>query len=246
MATYAPLLEPWLVEGGYPYVVRDGAGELAGVGLAFNTATAPEAAWADPFVGPRLRHARDRFPGEAVVWHGATTAFEDDTGAVQGLLGIGGYSSTATPNPVASYIVITPSRPAAVAFAEAVRAVRIPELDATAADGTPIQVHVIDHGRGGLVQSIHTTVYAELGLPPSPVIPRPRLQDPTESDQPASPRDRQRAGSAAGGARRPLARDVRPGGPAGSQRERNGHSGQGAASPAPGRDRRRVAGADER
>jgi hypothetical protein len=176
LAAYAPLLEPWLDDGDWPYVVRDSTDRLAGVGLAFNSTTAPDAAWRDPFVGPRLEHARTHFAGEAVVWHSAVNCSEDPTGAVQGLLGIGAYTATSTPNPAASYIVITPSRPAAVAFATAARAVRVPELDAVAADGTPVQVHVIDHGEGGLVQSIHRTVYGELGLPPAPVVPQQRSE----------------------------------------------------------------------
>lgn len=68
---------------------------------------------------------------------------------------------------MASYIVVTPTTPSAVAFAAAVSAVRIPELDARLADGAIVQVHVINHGPAGLVEHIHRTVYAELGLPPA-------------------------------------------------------------------------------
>jgi hypothetical protein len=153
--------------------VRHATGTLAGVGLAFSTASAAEQAWRDPFVGPRLAHARAYHAGPALVWHCSVSVDEDPTGAVQGLLGIGGYLATATPNPVASYIAVTPSRLEALAFAAAVSAVHVPELDAVLADGSPIQVHVINHGTAGLVQHIHRTVYAELGLPESRT-PSPR------------------------------------------------------------------------
>jgi hypothetical protein len=177
LAAYLPLLEPWLAtDPPSCYVVRHAAGAVAGVGLAFSTATAPDRAWRDPFVGPRLAHARANHAGPVLVWHCSVSVDEDPTGAVQGLLGIGGYLATSTPNPVASYIGVTPSRPEAVAFAAAVSAVHVPELDAVLADGSAIQVHVINHGPAGLVQHIHRTVYAELGLPESRA-PSPRATD---------------------------------------------------------------------
>ncbi len=162
---YLPMLEPWLHPGGPGvYVVRHAGGAIAGIGVAFSSTHAPDAAWEDPFVGPRLAHARDHVAGAAVVWHCSVTADEDPGGAVQGLLGIGGYLVTDTPNPVASYVVVTPTVPAALQFAAAVGGVRLGDLDARLADGRAVQVHVINHGPAGMVEHIHRTVYQELGL----------------------------------------------------------------------------------
>jgi hypothetical protein len=165
IAPYLPLLAPWFEhEPEAFYVIRSMDQSIAGVGLAFNARTASKRALADPFVGARLAHARATFNGDVVVWHSQVTFDEDPTGAVQGLIGIGGYEYTGTPNPVASYLIITPSRPAALAFAAAVGAGPEPSLDLTLPDGTPMETHIIDHGRGGLVGSIRRNVYAELGL----------------------------------------------------------------------------------
>jgi hypothetical protein len=162
---YLPLYEPWFDhEPEAFYVVRGIDGQIAGIGLAFNARTASRRAHADPFVGPRLAHARQRFDADVVVWHSQVTLDDDPTGAAQGLIGIGGYEYTGTTNPVASYLLITPERPSAVDFAAAVGAVHEPSLDVDLPDGTPRHVFVIDHGDGGLIGSIRRNVYGELGL----------------------------------------------------------------------------------
>jgi hypothetical protein len=162
---YLPLLIPWFEhEPESFYVIRSVEQGIAGVGLAFNARTASKRALADPFVGPRLAHARENFDGDVVVWHSQVTFDEDPIGAVQGLIGIGGYEYTGASNPVASYLIITPSRPSATAFAAAVGAVAAPSLDVVLPNGTPMQVHIIDHGPSGLVGSIRRNVYRELGL----------------------------------------------------------------------------------
>jgi hypothetical protein len=112
-----------------------------------------------------------------VIWLCSETVDEDPAGHVQGLLGIGGHLVTATRNPVASYIPISPDQPEAVAFARESNGVHIPELDTVLDDGSPLHTYCIGDGPGGVVERIHRTVYAELGIPYNRVLPTrgPRL-----------------------------------------------------------------------
>ena len=184
MAPYLPMLERWLrPDTTGAYVVRGADSAVRGFGLAFSTAAAPDLAWSDPVLGPRVAHARSAVAGDALVWSCAVALEDDPAGAVQGLLGVGGYLTTDTPNPVASYIPINPAKQQALAFARAVSAVHVPELDTVLADGSPVQVHVINHGPAGMVEHIHRTVYAELGLPDAgPTVGRSDDRPPLDPD----------------------------------------------------------------
>ena len=159
-------LRRWLDARPCPvFVVRDEQRAVVGVALAFSTATAAPEAWTDDDVGRFLRHAAEHVNGDAVIWLCSETVDDDPAGRVQGLLGVGGYVFTHTPNPAGSYIPITPDQPEAVDFARESGAVHAPELDTVLSDGSPLHTYVLGDGRGGVFERIHRTVYAELGLP---------------------------------------------------------------------------------
>ena len=166
LAPNAGRLRRWLEALPCPvFVVRDAHRAVAGVGLAFSTATAGPDAWADPDVGRWLRHAADSVEGDTVIWLCSETVGDDPAGLVQGLLGVGGYLFTHSANPAASYIPITPDQPEAVAFARESGARHLPELDTTLDDGSPLHTYVIHDGPGGVYERLHRRVYAELALP---------------------------------------------------------------------------------
>ncbi|HXS64853.1 MAG TPA: AAA family ATPase [Streptosporangiaceae bacterium] len=151
-------------------VVRDLKDNICGYMACVSLATAPGFAYRDPLVGPWLAHAREHVElGESVIWHAAV----DFTGAgkVQAMLGVSGVLRCGAPNPRFAYLPIDPTYPGAVAFAEAIGAAHMDELDVEIG-GMTVQCYRLDYGEGGLTAFLRAQVYAELGLPaPDPTAP---------------------------------------------------------------------------
>jgi hypothetical protein len=151
-------------------VVRDLKDNICGYMACVSLATAPAFAYRDPLIGPWLAHARDhRELGESVIWHAAV----DFTGAgkVQAMLGVSGVLRCGAANPRFAYLPIDPAYPGAVAFAQAIGAEHLTELDVEIG-GMIVECHRLDYGEGGLTAFLRGQVYAELGLPaPDPTAP---------------------------------------------------------------------------
>jgi hypothetical protein len=151
-------------------VVRDLKDNICGYMACVSLASAPGFAYRDPLVGPWLAHARDHLElGESVIWHAAV----DFTGAgkVQAMLGVSGVLRCGAPNPRFAYLPIDPAYPGAVAFATAIGAVHLTELDVEIG-GMVVECYRLDYGEGGLTAFLRGQVYSELGLPaPDPAAP---------------------------------------------------------------------------
>jgi hypothetical protein len=151
-------------------VVRDLKDNICGYMACVSLASAPGFAYRDPLVGPWLAHARDHLEqGESVIWHAAV----DFTGAgkVQAMLGVSGVLRCGAPNPRYAYLPIDPAYPGAVAFATAIGAQHLTELDAEIG-GMVVECYRLDYGEGGLTAFLRAQVYSELGLPaPDPAAP---------------------------------------------------------------------------
>jgi hypothetical protein len=151
-------------------VVRDLKDNICGYMACVSLATAPGFAYRDPLVGPWLAHAREHLElGESVIWHAAV----DFTGAgkVQAMLGVSGVLRCGAANPRFAYLPIDPAYPGAVAFAQAIGAVHLAELDVEIG-GLSVECYRLDYGEGGLTAFLRAQVYSELGLPaPDPTAP---------------------------------------------------------------------------
>lgn len=163
-------------------LVRDRHDRPAGMSLCVTPANAPAVADADPVLGPWLAHARATFPsGDVLIWRDAL----DFTAGVQGdvaspvlaMLNTAATLRSGLANPRYAYLPIDPDNPVAIAFAQAVGAQHVPELDVTWGPRR-VQCHVLDHGPGGILGHQRDQIYRELGLsapqvgtqpPPRPV-----------------------------------------------------------------------------
>jgi hypothetical protein len=145
-------------------VARDSGDRLCGYMVCMTPATAPPFASADPLLGPWLEHARaEGANGDSVLWHDSVDFTGDRRGRVQAMLGMAGILRSGATNPRFAYLPINPAREAALAFAGALGAHHLPELD-LAIGGRRIECHRIDYGDGGLLAAQRSVVYAELGL----------------------------------------------------------------------------------
>jgi hypothetical protein len=146
-------------------VVRGREDQLCGYLVCMTPQTAPDFALEDPLVGPWLAHAAGAARrGDSVMWHDSVDFTRDRRGRVQAMLGIAGVLRSGASNPRFAYLPINPGNPAAVAFAAALGAEHLPELDLSL--GTRrIECHRIDYGPGGLLAAQREVVYGELGLP---------------------------------------------------------------------------------
>ena len=153
-------------------VARDRDDRLCGYMVCMSPATAPEFALEDPLVGPWIAHARsDAELGDSVLWHDSVDFTRDRRGRVQAMLGIAGVLRSGVPNPRFAYLPINPANPAALAFARALGAEHLAELDLEFG-ARRIECHRLDYGPGGLLAAQRAVVYSELGLP-SPVPAEP-------------------------------------------------------------------------
>jgi hypothetical protein len=83
------------------------------------------------------------------------------------------------PNPRWSYLPIDPTNNAAVAFARAVNAMHLVDLDVRIGEKV-VQCHRLDHGDDGILGGVRATVYGELGLVPP-------ASEPGARDTPSAP-----------------------------------------------------------
>jgi hypothetical protein len=151
-------------------VARGADGRPSGVAVFVTPASAPAAADDDPLLGPWLAHARSLDDPRTVLWRDAID-FSGDPGAqVQAMLGMVGILRSGLSNVRRVYLPISTLREGAIAFAQALRAERIPELDAVTC-GHPMQCWVTDYGPGGLIGTQRDWVYREIGLPVPPTRP---------------------------------------------------------------------------
>ncbi len=151
-------------------VARDREDRLCGYMVCMSPATAPAFALEDPLVGPWIAHARsDAELGESVLWHDSVDFTRDRRGRVQAMLGIAGVLRSGVNNPRFAYMPINPANPSALAFARALGAAHLAELDLTFGERR-IECHRLDYGPGGLLAAERAVVYGELGLAsPRPV-----------------------------------------------------------------------------
>lgn len=146
-------------------IVRDREDELCGYLVSMTPQTAPEFAWEDPLVGPWLVHARGAARhGDSVLWHDSVDFTRNRRGRVQAMLGVAGVIRSGTVNPRFAYLPINPANPAAVAFAGALGAEHLEELDLEL-ESRRIECYRIDYGPGGLLAAQRELVYREIGLP---------------------------------------------------------------------------------
>ncbi len=144
-------------------VVRDVKDNIRGYMACMSVATAPGFAWTDPLIGPWLAHARrHKDEGESVLWHAAVDLTGE--GKVQAMLGVAGVLRCGAVNPRFAYLPIDTSYPGALAFAQAIGAEHLAELDAEVG-GMLVECHRLDYGPGGITAFIRAQVYAEIGLP---------------------------------------------------------------------------------
>lgn len=146
-------------------VARDRDGSVGGYYVAVSPANAPAAADDDLVLGPWLRHARSVLKTtSAVLWREAVD-LTFAMGEVTSLLGVGGVIGSGVDNPRYGYLPIAPELPAARAFAEALGATHLPELDVVAM-GNHLQCHLIDFGPLGVLGFQRDWVYRESGAVP--------------------------------------------------------------------------------
>ena len=145
-------------------IIRDGAGLPAGVSVYVTPGLAPAVAEHDPIVGPWLRHARTLPDGDrAVLWHCATNLTADQSGEVQGMMGMAGLLYSKVVNPRYVYLPINPESQAAVDFAREAGAQHIADLDCRS-HGFNMECHMVDHGPAGIVDALRILIHFESGL----------------------------------------------------------------------------------
>ncbi len=158
-------------------VVRDVTDNIRGYMACVSLATTPAFAKSDPLIGPWLAHARNHADeGDSVLWHAAVDF--TGQGKVQAMLGVAGMLRSGTPNPRFAYLPIDRSYPGAVAFATAIGAEHLAELDVEIG-GMPVECYRLDYGPGGLLAFLRSQVYTELGL----TAPEPSTLRPTTAGQ---------------------------------------------------------------
>src|SRR4051812_3469484 len=164
-----------LLEAAEPAVLaRDARGSICGYAYAVTPSAAPAAAEADPVLGPWLEHARehhDSFEG-ALLWRDAVDFSSPTRGdiasPVLALVNTASLLRCGTASPRYVYLPIDTGNEVAVAYAQAVKAEHVPELDVVGQERS-LQCWVRDHGPGGIMRSLRDAVYRELGLrPPTP------------------------------------------------------------------------------
>src|SRR4051794_36649261 len=150
-------------------IARDARGSVCGYAYAVTPDGAPPAADEDPILGPWLAHARREHRGEsALLWRDAvdfsSSTRGDVASPVLALVNTASLLRCGAASPRYAYLPIDTSNDVAVAYAHAVKASHVPELD-HAGPARTLQCWVRDHGAGGIMRSLRDAIYRELGLP---------------------------------------------------------------------------------
>ncbi|MFL5823303.1 MAG: ATP-binding protein [Solirubrobacteraceae bacterium] len=148
-------------------VARDAEDKAAGICIFVTPGNAPPAAEADPILGPWLAHARRAHPdGNVLVWRDSldlTEGHGKQSSRVLAVMNGAAIVRCGLANPHYAYLPIDRENPAAVAFAETVKATKLDDLTVEF-DGRHRDCYLLDYGEGGLLAAHRTTVYSELGL----------------------------------------------------------------------------------
>ena len=145
-------------------IIRHSSGIPAGIAVYVTPGTAPAVAEHDLVVGPWLKYARTLPDGDrSVLWHCATNLSHDQSGEVQGMMGMAGllYSNVASPRYM--FLPINPNTKEAIEFAVAAGGHHLPDLDCTK-HGMNLQCYVIDNGPNGIVDALRVLVHFESGI----------------------------------------------------------------------------------
>ncbi len=146
-------------------IARDRDGNVGGYYVAVSPQHAPRAADDDVLLGPWLHHARTVLRStSAVLWREAVD-LTGEMGEVTSLLGAAGIIGTGVDNPRYGYLPISPEIPAARAFAEALGATHLPDLDIEAL-GMRLECHLVDFGPRGVLGFQRDWIYRESGARP--------------------------------------------------------------------------------
>jgi hypothetical protein len=148
--------------------VRNAMDELCGFAIAVTPDNAPPVADEDPMLGPWLAYARRHHAGsEVLIWRDSIdfVAHGDLASPVLSILNTAAILRSGLKSPRFFYLPIDPENEAAVAFATAVNAEHIKELDVQLGEKV-VQCHVLDNGPDGMLGGIRAAVYGELGLTP--------------------------------------------------------------------------------
>src|SRR3954470_11579520 len=164
-----------LLAAPHPAVLaRDSRGSICGYAYAVAASAAPPAADEDPVLGPWLAYAREHHETDegALMWRDAVDFSSSTSGDVASpvlaLINTAALLRCGTASPRFAFLPIDTTNEVAMAYAKAVKAEHIPELD-VAGTGRSLQCWVRDHGPGGIMRSLRDAVYRELGLrPPAP------------------------------------------------------------------------------
>lgn len=154
-------------------IARDRTGAIAGFSIAVTPDRAPACALDDDVLGPWLADARRRVPdGDVILWRTEcdveSLRSPDARSSVTAVLNEAVVRTCGLPNPRWFYGVVDHENQAMVDLSAAMGAVHVPELDVVV-DGQRVSVHVLDHGVGGFLTTVHRLVHEAIGLPtPTP------------------------------------------------------------------------------
>src|SRR4051812_7498490 len=155
-------------------LARDSRGSICGYAYAVTPSAAPPAADEDPVLGPWLAYAREHHDDVegALLWRDAVDFSSSTSGDVASpilaLINTAAVLRCGTASPRYAYLPIDTGNEVAVAYAKAVQARHMAELD-VAGEERRLQCWVRDHGPGGIMRSLRDAVYRELGQrPPMP------------------------------------------------------------------------------
>ncbi len=157
-------------------VARDRAGAIAGFSIAVTPDRAPAWSGDDVVLDAWLSDARIRVPdGDVILWRrecDLETMRDPTTGStVTAVLNEAVVRTCGLANPRWFYGDVDRTNEAMVQLSTAMGAVHVPDADIVTGRRTT-SLHVLDHGAGGFVATVHAMVHQSLGLPaPAPEPP---------------------------------------------------------------------------
>jgi hypothetical protein len=158
-------------------VIRDRDGGMAGFSIAVTPRNAPTWVGEDAVLGPWVEHARHHHPhGNVVIWresHDLVAVRGGESSAeVNAILNLPGHLRDELASVQVLYGVVDSRDQLRRDISARVGAMHMTELDVQDGDRN-LEVHVVDHGDGGLVGALRGLVHAEQGLPIA-ITPRSR------------------------------------------------------------------------